>query len=254
MDNFDDIESPPKSRSWFHEILQGWVPAILAVVVIRAFLFEPFRIPSGSMLPTLEVGDFVVVSKYSYGLWLHVPFPERLQVKSVELLDLGDPDRGDVIVFRYPKHEGYAYIKRVVAIPGDRIRVEKNQVYLNGEKVPRQYISRHEFTDADCLKHPSELYVEDLNGLLHFKLTEPRSSRSIPVGQEEIEVPPDSVFVMGDNRDNSQDSRFWGFVRYDQIKGKAQATWLSLEQCAPGGGISIRTERAFKSLYTPPQG
>ena len=254
MDNFDDIESPPRSRSWFHEILQGWVPAIVAVVVIRSFMFEPFRIPSGSMLPTLEVGDFVVVSKYSYGLWLHIPFPEKLGIRSVELLDLGDPDRGDIIVFRYPKNEGYTYIKRVVGLPGDTIRVEKNQVYLNGEKAARQYLSKYEFTNNECQTHPSELYIEDLEGMVHYKLTDPRNSHRNPVGQEEVVIPPDSVFVMGDNRDNSQDSRFWGFVRFDQIKGKAQATWLSLEQCPPGSGVSIRTERAFKSLYTPPQG
>lgn len=248
--------SPPP-EPWWLELIRTWGPAILAVVLIRTFVFEPFRIPSGSMVPTLLIGDHVVVTKSSYGIWL--PFAD------FELLDLGDPSRGDIIVFRYPNDESIHYIKRVVAIGGDRISVRDNQVILNGVPQPRQRLGRYDFQDQGCDQRPTTLYDEDLSGLRHAVLTNmglggPLSDR------DEVIIPPNRVFVMGDNRDNSEDSRKWGTVRFDQIKGKAHLIWLSLDACAgapaegPEGGVmgtvgsvrNMRTERLFQNLYSAP--
>ena len=253
MDIEDELNDQNPSGSWMAEAVRAWGPAILAVIIIRSFLFEPFRIPSGSMVPTLLVGDFVVVTKYSYGLWLHLPFPRMHGVKSFELMDMGDPERGDVIVFRYPVDEGLTYIKRVVGLPGDRIRVRNNQIFVNDEAVKRTYQSSFQYQDDRCYGHEAKLYIEELDGTPHYKLTN-RTGGGFLADIPEVTIAPDTVFVMGDNRDNSEDSRKCGFVRYDQIKGKARATWLSLDKCGESNSpFELRSERTFRSLYVPPE-
>jgi signal peptidase I len=224
-------------------VLRTWGPPILAVLFIRAFIFEPFRIPSGSMVPTLLIGDQVVVYKSAYGVWL--PFT------NVELVDLGDPERGDIIVFEYPKNPSDNYIKRVVGIPGDRISVADNRITLNG--VPQPVIQHpsgptFDYEDDTCRKRPMKHWEEDLSGVRHTILT---SGFGSGPDRSEIVVPDDHVFVMGDNRDNSEDSRSWGFVRYDQIKGKAHIVWMSWWSCTGAYG-SIRGDRLFHSLYGEP--
>lgn len=237
-------------RHWFVELIYNWAPAILAVLFIRAFIFEPFRIPSGSMIPTLQIGDHVAVTKFSYGVWL--PFLQK------ELIDLGDPARGDVIVFRYPLDPSVNYIKRVVAIPGDRIRVENNQITLNGEVQARDYTGRYAAIDDSCREREAKHYVEHLKGVDHHVLTSPSFGSPLanfpPRGaaEGEVVVPPGHVFVMGDNRDNSEDSRKWGFVRFDQIKGKAHLIWLSWNSCASEPTQIIRADRFFLDLYEAP--
>lgn len=235
-----EARRPPPRSNWFVELLKTWGPPILAVLFIRAFIFEPFRIPSGSMVPTLQVGDFVAVSKFSYGVWL--PFARK------EIIDLGDPERGDIIVFRYPRNESLNYIKRVVGIPGDRISVRNNQIVLNGEVQGWEPAEdSYPFTNQFCSTVLQRRNIENLDGLRHDLLV--GSSPGGLANRPEITVPPNSVFVMGDNRDNSADSRDWGFVRYDQIKGKAYVTVLSLDPCSswlPRGG------RFFQGLYNEP--
>lgn len=228
--------------AWFREVVRAWAPAILAVILIRAFIFEPFRIPSGSMVPTLLIGDHVLVTKFSYGVWL--PFVRK------EVVDLGDPERGDVIVFRYPRDERMNYIKRVVAVPGDTVKVENNQVIIDGVPQSREFIGRYEWIDDDCRPHTAKRYIEDLGDVQHEKLTN-SGLGGILANKGEVRVPPGNVFVMGDNRDNSEDSRRWSFVRYDQIKGKAHFVWLSWDRCAGGLG-ELRTDRFFHSLYGGP--
>jgi signal peptidase I len=230
---------------WLGELLRAWGPAILAVILIRTFIFEPFRIPSGSMVPTLLIGDHVVVTKFSYGVWLPWPFPSR------ELVDLGDPDRGDIIVFRYPVDETTNYIKRVVAIPGDKIRVQDNRIYLNGVEQPTVRDDNFTFIDQDCRTHVMRQYTEDLSGAKHPILTNTGLGGSLS-DMKEIEVPAGKVFVMGDNRDNSEDSRRWKFVDYSQIKGKAHRIWLSWDGCAGGSLGRIRTDRFMQNLYGSP--
>lgn len=247
-------ESPPTGLAWVREVARAWGPAILAVLLIRTYIFEPFRIPSGSMVPTLLIGDHVLVNKASYGLWVpatgvEIPFMDMAWVvPRFELWDWGDPERGDVIVFRYPRNESLNFIKRVVAIPGDRIRVQQNQVILNGEPQERTFVDRYEFVDDDCREHAAKRYVESIGSEQHELLTNLGLGGFLANMKDEITVPPGHVFVMGDNRDNSEDSRRWGFARYDQIKGKAHFVWFSWDRCSGGIG-SLRTERFFENLY-----
>ncbi|MBW1878723.1 MAG: signal peptidase I [Deltaproteobacteria bacterium] len=222
------------------ELFRTWGPAILAVILIRTFIFEPYRIPSGSMVPTLLIGDHVLVSKYSYGIWL--PFTET------ELVDLGDPERGDILVFRFPRDPRLTYIKRVVAIRGDKLRVRNNRLYINNEPQPAVPDGTFEFIDDQCRHIPSQAYVETLSGLPHTMLTSGTGTGGRLSDYPEITVPEGKVFVMGDNRDHSEDSRAWGFVREDQIKGKAHFVWFSWDSCTGKFG-SIRGSRWFTGLY-----
>ena len=224
---------------WIREVVRAWGPAIVAVLVIRTFLFEPFRIPSGSMVPSLLIGDHVLVTKFSYGIYM--PFMHK------EILDLADPEHGDIIVFRYPRNPKLNYIKRVVALPGDRIRVQNNKIILNGEPQPFTYTDKYQFIDDRCRSRTMRSYTENIGGMEHVALTN-TGMGGLLANRSEVTVPAEHVFVMGDNRDNSEDSRQWGFVRYDQIKGKAHFVWLSWNGCNGSVG-KIRSERFFHPLY-----
>lgn len=250
-------ETTEETGHWFVELIKTWGPAILAVIVIRSFIFEPFRIPSGSMVPTLLIGDHVVVTKFSYGIWLRTPTSIPLLGIPLpccfrkELLDLGDPARGDIIVFMYPKDEDTNYIKRVIGIPGDKIRVRNNRVYLNGVEQLTERANDFVFIDDDCRPETKRQFVENLNGVMHPILTNSGNPGFLAdVPDQDMVVPPGNVWVMGDNRDNSEDSRRWHFVRFDQIKGKAHRIWLSWNSCTGTYG-GIRTERFMRDLYTP---
>lgn len=243
----------------FREIVASWAPAILAVILIRLFVFEPFRIPSGSMVPTLLIGDHVFVTKFSYGVWMPfksigIPFTTlSLPWENVELVDLADPERGDVIVFHYPRDESMTYIKRVIGLPGDRISVSNNQVTLNGERMNRVAMDAYTDLDDTCTPREARAWTQELarsdgSVLRHGELTN-IGRPGFLAEYSEITVPPETVFVMGDNRDHSQDSRAWGLVRYNQIKGKAHFTWLSWDSCSGYPG-SLRLSRMFRSLYT----
>ncbi|MCB9679870.1 MAG: signal peptidase I [Alphaproteobacteria bacterium] len=260
-ESYNPLDDEPQ-ESW-RDVLLAWGPAFLAVIFIRLFIFEPFRIPSGSMVPTLLIGDHVLVTKFSYGIWLPlkslgVPFTSiglddiGLDLDNIELVDLGDPQRGDVIVFHYPMDEDITYIKRVVGLPGDRIRVVDNQIILNGERQERVPLGTFDDVDDQCHVREARRWRETLargdgTTLDHAILTN-IGRPGLLSDRREITVPPDSVFVMGDNRDHSQDSRAWEFVRFDQIKGKAHAIWLSWDGCHGNPG-SFRLDRMPKSLY-----
>jgi signal peptidase I len=228
-----------RKRGWFVDTVIAWGPALLAVLMIRAFVFEPFRIPSGSMVPSLLIGDQVLVTKFSYGIWL--PFTDY------ELIDLGDPERGDIIVFEFPRDPSLNYIKRVVGLPGDTLAVRDNRITVNGQPQPVVEwpgANTFDFVDDKCRVRTLRHWRENLDGVEHEILTSPMGAT---LSQSEITVPPDHVFVMGDNRDNSEDSRAWGFVRFDQIKGKAQFVWISIGGCE--GDKGVRTDRLFYGLY-----
>ena len=231
-------KKPAPQSNWFVELLRTWGPPIVAVLFIRTFIFEPFRIPTGSMVPTLEIGDFVAVTKFSYGIWL--PFVRT------EVLDIGDPDRGDIIVFRYPEDESQNYIKRVVAIGGDTIEVRNNQIILNGQVQGWELAEdAYQFIDQTCSSRVQRRNREDLEGVEHDVLVSMRPTRLANHGP--VTIPEDHVFVMGDNRDNSLDSRAWGMVRFDQIKGKAHVALFSIDFCS--SPWSPRADRFFKGLY-----
>lgn len=248
------------ARGDFSEIVATWGPAILAVIFIRLFIFEPFRIPSGSMVPTLLIGDHVLVTKFSYGVWMPfksigIPFTGYgLHWENVELVDLGDPERGDVIVFHYPRQEDITYIKRVVGLPGDTIRVIDNQIVLNGVKQPRALQGPYDDIEQSCGIRKARSYIESLTqsdgAVLDHDILTRQGIGGLLSNSREVTVPPESVFVMGDNRDQSQDSRSWGFVRHDQIKGKAHFVWLSWNGCDGQVG-NVRFDRFFRSLYGP---
>ena len=251
-DERDDDEMP-EGMAWWAEVARQWGPAILVVLVIRTWVFEPFRIPSGSMLPTLLVGDFVVVNKASYGIYVpatvfDVPFTDGFTagMPRWELIDLGDPERGDIIVFRYPRDERLTFIKRVVGLPGDRISIKRNQVILDDQPLPMDFEEKVDIADQYCRSSTLKQYREDLGEVQHAALMQPGGGSLSE--RPEVVVPEGHVMVLGDNRDNSEDSRAWGFVRYDQIKGKAHFVWMSWDACSGNLG-SVRSERLFHNLY-----
>ncbi len=194
------------------EYSKSFFPVLFIVLVLRSFLFEPFQIPSGSMLPTLKIGDFILVNKYHYGI--------RLPVAGTKIIPMNDPERGDVVVFRYPQNPSIHYIKRVVGLPGDRIRYENKVLYVNGREMEQQFVARLPFGNP-----PVELAKENLDGVEH----EIYKVMARPLPTREWVVPQGHYFMMGDNRDNSNDSRVWGFVPDELIVGKAFAVWMHWE-------------------------
>ncbi len=210
------------------EYARSFFPVLLVVLVLRSFLFEPFRIPSGSMLPTLLVGDFILVNKFSYGV--------RLPVINTKILDTGEPERGDVAVFRYPKNPDLDYIKRIIGLPGDKIAYFNKKLIINGVPValsePQPYLAPgHETPDNSLLK-----LTEKFDSVEHGILID--SYRTGAGG--ELTVPEGHYFVMGDNRDNSNDSRSWGYVPEENLVGKAILIWMNLDLYWDRLGSSIK--------------
>lgn len=195
---------------------RSFFPVILIVLVLRSFLYEPFRIPSDSMMPTLVQGDFIFVNKWRYGL--------RLPVLNWKVVEIDEPRRGDVVVFRKPTDPSVVFIKRLVGLPGDRIRVTAAQLYLNGEPVPLQAGDFYQGTKEDQYPY-TVVGRETLGEAAHSLMFDPAR----PSSQGEWEVPEGHYFMMGDNRNNSRDSRFpeVGFVPQENLIGRAVAIWLS---------------------------
>jgi len=196
------------------EYARSFFPIILAVLVIRSFIAEPFRIPSGSMLPTLHVGDFILVNKFVYGI--------RLPVLNKKIITLGEPKRGDVVVFRYPKNPSIDYIKRIVGLPGDKVGYFHKSIYINGKKIEQKVETKSDDL-LGIVPVRNELRSEQLGDHHHNILIDPE--RHLVEG--EMIVPKGHYFVMGDNRDNSNDSRFWGTVPEENFVGKAFLIWMS---------------------------
>ncbi|QEA40124.1 signal peptidase I [Pistricoccus aurantiacus] len=195
---------------WYVDYSRSFFPVLLIVLVLRSFVVEPFQIPSGSMRPTLKIGDFILVNKFTYGL--------RLPVINTKVVALNEPERGDVMVFRFPQDPAVNFIKRVIGLPGDRIRYQGKQLYVNGEPVPKELL------EENPEAAPTEFLLRELlDQRTHEIYNNPRD----PGPQmREIEVPAGHYFVMGDNRDHSNDSRYWGFVPEENIVGKAFAVWM----------------------------
>ena len=219
------------AQPWWLDWTAGLFPVILVVFLLRSFLFEPFKIPSGSMVPTLAVGDLILVSKFHYGV--------RLPVINKKIIDNNAVKRGDVMVFRYPVDPRLDYIKRVVGLPGDEVAYVNQRLSITGQPVPTQALGEH--YDEDSLSY-SPLFSEKLGDVEHQIRVEPRRSayygpdpKQFPMAENcryspdgvTCKVPPGHYFMMGDNRDNSQDSRFWGFVPDENIVGKAFFVWMN---------------------------
>ncbi len=207
------------------EYARSFFPVLLIVLVLRSFIAEPFRIPSESMLPTLQVGDFIVVNKFSYGV--------RLPVLHTEILETGEPERGDVVVFRYPRNPGVNYIKRIVGLPGDRIAYYNRRLFVNGEPVSIERVGPYMPPGSDASESPLVEFRETLGGG-HSMVLDP-SGHSL---EGEFVVPQDSYFVMGDNRDHSNDSRRWGAVPEANLVGEAEMIWMHWDWSEGGIGWS----------------
>jgi signal peptidase I len=217
-------------RPWWVEYTAGFFPVIAMVFFLRSFLFEPFRIPSGSMIPTLKIGDLILVNKYQYGI--------RLPVWNRTLIELGHPRRGDVIVFRYPHQPSQDYIKRVVGLPGDIVDVHDRRLTINGVLVAMKPVEA--YFDPGRVQTYRQ-FVETLGTVDHrVMFNEGEGTEAHPAlqhtnrdacvysaGGVTCTVPPESYFVMGDNRDNSEDSRFWGFVPDRNVVGRAFFIWMN---------------------------
>jgi len=198
------------------EYARSFFPVFLLVLVLRSFVAEPFRIPSNSMMPTLLTGDFILVNKFTYGL--------RAPVLNNEFLDLGEPERGDVIVFRYPRDPTTPFIKRVVGVPGDRIAYYNKYLYINGERTEQIPMGPYTGTGSGVGMTGAGLRLEKLGGDEHYILVQEGAS-GIEVKTQVI--PEGHYFVLGDNRDNSRDSRYWGTVPEELLIGKAFTIWMS---------------------------
>ena len=218
------------AQPWWLDWTAGLFPVILIVFLLRSFLFEPFKIPSGSMIPTLLVGDLILVNKYHYGV--------RLPVINKKIVANNDPKRGDVMVFRYPRDTSIDYIKRVVGVPGDEVSYRNQHLYINGELQQTQPLP--DFFQEDPAPHFDKQYLEKLGAVEHRILVDVNRQSSIltdtfPFRENcrysgegvTCKVPPGHYFMMGDNRDNSQDSRWWGFVPDENIVGKAFFVWMN---------------------------
>ncbi|WP_346836836.1 signal peptidase I [Microbulbifer sp. SAOS-129_SWC] len=193
------------------EYAKSFFPVLAVVFILRSFVVEPFQIPSRSMVPTLEVGDFILVNKFSYGL--------RLPVARVKFLPVGEPKRGDVMVFFPPHMNDTYFIKRVIGLPGDKIEVKDNVLYINGERAPQELIQALPPSDPQV-----EVLWETIYG--HRHLMARHIKRPSKYANYSATVPAGHYFMMGDNRDNSLDSREWGFVPEKDIVGKAFAIWM----------------------------
>jgi signal peptidase I len=218
---------------WWIEYPKSFFPVILVVFLLRSFLVEPFKIPTGSMVPTLLVGDFILVSKFAYGI--------RLPLVNKKIVGIGDPHRGDVMVFRFPEDPSIDYIKRVVGIPGDQIVYENKRLSINGVPQPHKQIA--DYLNRERV-HYSAQFEETLGGVEHAILQEGDAPAAIPFTRPfpfrencnynaegvRCTVPPGHYFVMGDNRDNSADSRVWGFVPDENIVGKAFFIWFNFNE------------------------
>ncbi len=227
----DLVTQPLLRQPWWLDWTAGLFPVIAAVFVLRSFVVEPFKIPSGSMLPTLQIGDLILVNKYHFGL--------RLPVVNVKLVDNNAPARGDVVVFHYPPDPRIDYIKRIVGIPGDRVSWKDQKLEVNGQPVPTK--ADGQFYNKELMRYVPQ-FAEKFGDRDHLILVDDKRSQ-VPMRMREFvgpadacrhasdgvtcQVPPGHFFVMGDNREDSLDSRFWGFVPQDNLVGRAFFVWMN---------------------------
>jgi len=228
-----------RQPTWI-EYSGSFFPVIALVFFLRSFLYEPFKIPSSSMVPTLVIGDLILVNKFTYGV--------RLPIINKKIIDINDPQRGDVMVFKYPKDPSLDYIKRVIGVPGDKIAYKNKRLTVNGKEV--SYEPLPDYLDEEHLSY-SKQYREGLGEVPHRILNDEKAPAYVqnpdPFPKRELcsyntegfscTVPSGHYFMMGDNRDNSLDSRYWGFVPDENIVGKAFFVWMNLGNLRRIGGF-----------------
>ena len=205
------------------DFARSFFPIFFIVLILRSFIVEPFKIPSASMMPTLLIGDFILVNKYDYGI--------RLPVLNTKIIENKTPDRGDVVVFRYPVDPSIPFIKRVVGLPGDKFKYQDKILYINDEPVEQVEIATYQAVGSGKMMDGATLSAELLDGAEHEILRMPyRQSQEV-----EGIVPKGHYFVLGDNRDNSKDSRYWGYVPDENLVGRAFMIWMNWD--SKNGGI-----------------
>lgn len=226
------VKRPSGSNEpWWVEYSKSFFPVILVVFFLRSFLVEPFKIPSGSMIPTLHVGDFILVNRYTYGL--------RLPIVNKKFVEINQPQRGDVMVFHFPNDPSVDYIKRVVGLPGDTLVYRDKRLTINGVEQKLQRDGDYNYVESGLNFLHTERYNENLGDRIHAVLLNPEMPQ-VHIGNVEeplpcsysaqemrCTVPAGHYFMMGDNRDNSRDSRYWGFVPDEMIVGKAFFIWMN---------------------------
>ena len=213
------------------EYAKSFFPVILVVFLVRSFIVEPFKIPSGSMMPTLLAGDFILVNKFTYGL--------RVPILNNTFIEINQPKRGDVIVFHYPPAPSVDYIKRVIGLPGDRIKYQDKKLTINGEPVALEFAEDYEYLMSGLNVVTAKKYREQLGDVQHDILIhnivgnyDEDSLGGKFMADKEILVPAGHYLAMGDNRDNSSDSRVWGFVPERNLVGKAFFIWMNFDQAS----------------------
>ena len=219
-ETFDEENEPlavEYSRSFF--------PIVLIVFLLRSFIAEPFRIPSGSMMPTLLVGDFLLVNKFTYGI--------RIPIINTKVIELNEPKRGDIVVFRFPKDPTVDYIKRVIGVPGDKVVYENKQLTINDVPVTQVSIGDYQGVGQGEDMTGADHLIENLTGIEHSILIR----KQAPSLEFSYVVPEGNYFVMGDNRDNSNDSRYWGTVPEQNLVGKAFFIWMNWDWQHKGVGL-----------------
>jgi signal peptidase I len=238
----EDAKVAPKGTVFSEPLLleysKSFFPVLLMVLILRGFLFEPFRIPSGSMMPTLLVGDFILVNKFSYGL--------RLPVIHTQLTEGDKPKRGDVAVFRYPRNESLDYIKRVIGLPGDNIGYYNRRLTINGKPLPTKFDHQYQGlgelnnmiggSGCDNVGASCRVLIEQQDKVEYTVMNNLQINHS---AEGELVVPAGHYFVMGDNRDHSSDSRVWGFVPEENLVGKAVMIWMHWDWRSNANGLDV---------------
>ncbi len=217
--------------NWLTYQAKSFLPILLIVLLLRSFLAEPFRIPSGSMLPTLLIGDYILVNKFTYGI--------RLPVVKTKIFEISSPKRGDVVVFRYPGNEEINFIKRIIGLPGDKISYKNKTIFVNNFEHKKILTLEHDYL-SEFSRPEIDIFLENNTKKIYSTLNDNMS----PPNDEKFIVPEGKYFVMGDNRDHSSDSRYWGFVPEKNLVGKAFLIWLSFDS----NKFSIKLDRVGDSI------